>query len=239
MIRIAFVEDEISVQKMLKTYLSRYNIENGEPFSNPAFYTEAEDFLLHVSEYDFVCFDISLGEGKMNGYEAAKKVREAGSEIGIVFITNLTQYAVQGYEVSALDYILKPLNYTDFSMKMDKVKRILQRITRDFLILNFEGSQLKVSPEEILYLEVSKHYITYHLKGKDVVIRSTMKVEEEKLKPYHFYRINSYLLVNLRQISSIEGDEVDVQGKKLPISRSRKNDFLVAFARYIGGLGEQ
>lgn len=238
MISIAFVEDEEEVQNMLRSYLERYNAEHGNPFSKSEFFSSGEDFLASGKTFHLLCLDIDL-KGGIDGMEVARRVREHDDVTAIVFITNLAQYALEGYQVQALDYVLKPLSYTDFAMKLSKAQRIIERYSnnRPLLLETVDGKKELVNLKDVEYVEVRKHYLTYHTVNGDCTIRSSMRAEESRLSGDSFFRINSYLLLNLFYLRSVDGDDVILKnGKRLPISRSRKTEFLTYLARYIGGL---
>jgi DNA-binding LytR/AlgR family response regulator len=233
MIKIAFIEDDKKCSDILKVYLNSYSKKYFKEFSSSLF-IDGESFLLSESNFDIVCFDIDLPG--INGMDTAKKLREKNPDCVIIFITNLAQYAIQGYQVDALDFAVKPLSYPDFEMKINKALRYLDKTQNyQISITTIDNNIVVLNTNLITYLEVNKHYITYHTSKKDYVVRGSMKTEEKNLNYPSFFRINNGFLVNMKYITSIDNFTIYVGSKALPLSRSRKSCFLSTFASFIGG----
>ena len=113
MLRIAVVEDDKTYAAQLKEYLVRYGTETNQKIS-VALFPDGEDIVTDYSaEFDIILMDVEMTF--MDGMTAAEKIREKDNEVVIIFITNMPQYAIQGYKVDALDYVLKPISYFAFS----------------------------------------------------------------------------------------------------------------------------
>ena len=126
MITIAIVEDDKKSAKILQDYILRYSEEKQEPLAVECF----ENGLNFISDYKASC-DIALMDIEMphmNGLDTARKLREFDSQIPLIFITNMAQYAINGYEVQALDFMVKPIEYFNFSLKLDKAIRICKKL---------------------------------------------------------------------------------------------------------------
>jgi DNA-binding LytR/AlgR family response regulator len=235
MIHIAFVEDDPATTELLQNCIDRYAREKRTDLQW-THYERAEDFLENYSQrFSLVLMDIRLGSG-MTGMEAAQRLRRQDSSVQLIFITSLAQYAVKSYEVNALDFLLKPFSYAQFSMKMDKAVRLLAR-EEDVRIPVSTANGLKVlSSGEITYLEVSDHDLLYHTEKEILRTRDSLSRKEKELAGSTFVRTNVCYLVNLRYVSEIDGNMlVLVTGEKLAISRSRKKEVFSSLARYLGG----
>ena len=127
MIAVAIVEDEESASKQLTEYINRYGKEQGEQFQVSLF-SNVGSFLEPYKKVDIVFMDIIMPG--LNGMDGARQMREIDPETKIVFVTNMAQYAVQGYEVDALDFVVKPVNYKDFSYKMNRVVKAVKNHRR-------------------------------------------------------------------------------------------------------------
>ncbi len=126
MIRIAIVEDEQNYIDKLSEYLNRYKKEYGEQLSVTVFHDGDEISSGYKAQFNIILMDIEMKF--VNGMSAAEEIRKVDSEVTIIFITNTPQYAVRGYEVGALDYILKPVPYFTFSQKLNRaVQKIKKR----------------------------------------------------------------------------------------------------------------
>lgn len=239
--KIAIVEDEAEPRALLLEYLERFQKERPHFSYESELFSSAEDFLAKIQEgqeFDLLFLDIELTG--INGFEMAKKLRETNQSTDIIFVTNLNQYAVKGYEVDAMDYCLKPLTYPDFLLKITKaIRRYLRDARQKLVKTDVNGATVIMLAKDILYVEITKHYLTYHLiDGRDVMVRGSMKEAAEELSVPGFFRTNSCYIVNMKNIESIAKDEIIIRGRKnlLPISRARKSAFLEAFASYIGAL---
>ena len=154
----------------------------------------------------------------------------------IMFITNMAQYAIHGYEVEAVDYVLKPLSYADFAMKVQKALRYIARNEDANVKLCTKDGMVHLAVSDIYYIEVRSHYLIYHTTREEYMVRGVMKETEEQFAKYHFARCSHGYLINLKYVQSVNGNIVTVAGEEIALSRSKKNDFMEAFARYIGGM---
>ena len=153
-----------------------------------------------------------------------------------MFITNMSQYALHGYDVEAIDYVIKPLGYQEFALKMKKAMRYMGRHEKKQMMLQTTDGIQPVAIEDILYVEVIRHYLQYHTTGQVYEVRGAMKEAEEELERYHFVRCNQSYLVNLAKVACLHGNTVTVGSDQLPISRNKKTAFVDALTRYIGGM---
>lgn len=232
--RIAVVDDNEKDAEYLKTCLKRYGMETNVVFEVTIF-DQAESFLADYHyNYDLVILDIDMPG--MSGVEAAQRLREHDGSTALMFVTNMPQYALEGFAVGAVDYILKPVSFPDFRVKMQRALRYVER-SRDFPIsLKTTEGYVKLMVSDIYYIESELHYLIYHTRSGEYRIRGLLSENEEILAPYHFSRCGTSFLVNLRYVESMKGNDVTVAGTVLRISRSRKSSFVSDFTRYMGGL---
>lgn len=239
MINIALIDDNLNDLNILKSSIDKYT-ESDELDShlevNITTYSDPTSFLNENNfKYDLIFLDIEMP--KINGISLAKRIREKDSNVGLVFITNMAQYAINGYEVSAIDYILKPLDYYDFALKFNKIINFVKRNISNYIYLkSVENNLIKVDVNEIIYVEIFSHYLIYHLENREIKVRGTISEAENNLSNYYFSRISKSFLVNLKHVINIRLDNVLLTGNiELIISRLRKKDFLEAFYKYLGG----
>ncbi|MDO5325707.1 MAG: LytTR family DNA-binding domain-containing protein [Clostridia bacterium] len=231
MIRIALVEDDASYRQELKAYLEQYARENGEEIDVKTFADGDEIAQDYRAEYDIIFMDILMRF--MNGMQAAREIRKKDEEVIIIFVTNTAQYAISGYEVNALDYVLKPINYYAFSKTMERALAKVKRDEEKFIVISNKYSAYKVNENAIQYVEINGHSLIYHTRDGDFGAVGTMKEVEEELSGEHFFRCNKCFLVNLKYVDAIEGDDALVAGKPVQISRSRKKPFMEALNAYM------
>lgn len=234
MIKIAIVEDDSQYIDTLKEYIARFMRENSVSIDLKIFTDGKQIVFDYEPLYDIILMDIEMPG--LDGMSAAEKIRETDRDVIIIFITNMAQYAIKGYQVRARSYILKPVNYYSFEMELKEAVGTLAKKKNDALLLPGEDGLVKVMVGDIYYLESQKHQMLIHTKSGVIQIRETMKNMEEKLAEYYFERCNVSYLVNLSHVNGIVGDCVDVEGEQLPISRQKRKGFIVALSNYVGGV---
>ena len=139
MLRIATVEDDANDLEALRTHLSRYEKENGLKFQVTEF-RDGEDIVTDYSaDYDLILMDIEMAF--LNGMKAAEKIRELDKDVIIIFITNMPQYAIQGYKVNALDYMLKPISYFSFSESMGRALHRVNVQEKEFITIALKAAK--------------------------------------------------------------------------------------------------
>lgn len=232
---IAVVDDNLNDRKMILDYLSQFFNESGEDYTTSTF-EDGVSFLNDYSfSYDFIIFDIDMPQ--MSGIDTAKELRKKDSNVTIMFVTNMPQYALEGYSVEAVDYVLKPLSYPDFRLKMKKATRyILRNSVKKVTINTTEEGLITVDSSDIYYVESKLHYIYYHTKKGIYKMRAKLTEVEDILLPYHFARSGGSFLINLAYLEKIDGNEIVVADETLPLSRRMKASLMSAFTKYMGGI---
>lgn len=230
-IRVCILEDDPKASETLRSYLLRYGSENDLEFSITA-YENAVLLLEHYSpDYDIIYMDIQMPF--LNGMDAARKLRRLDTQVLLVFVTTLAQYALEGYEVSAQDYIVKPVNYFDFAMKLTRtLDRLPQTHEPEILVLTDAGTQ-RIRLNDVYYVEVSDHYLLYHTRKGEYRQYGAMSKLENELSFYGFARCNSCYLVNLKYVMGVNGFVLQTADGELQISRPKKKQFMDALERYM------
>ena len=234
MLRIAIVEDELQEAEKLERYLHLF-LEKEKMSHEIVCFSNAESFLEQgKAGYNLVFMDIELPG--MNGMDACRRLRSFDRQAPIVFTTNLVQYAVEGYEVNAVDFMVKPIQYYDFSTKMQKVMVSLYQKNDKKIELVCTSGVYFVKISDIDYVEVMRHYLIYHTRNKEYRIRGVMRDVEEELRAHGFSRCNKSFLVNMNKIEALEGSLISVEGheEQLPIGRTFREAFLKDFTNYLG-----
>ncbi len=231
MIRVAICEDNPKHQKQIESCLKQYEESHDISFQITVF-SDGIDLVSEYScQFDLILLDIEMKH--MNGVEAARKVREKDKEVFIIFITNLAQFAIQGYEVEAKGFLLKPVKYLAVEQQLNKVCLVLEKKKEDYITLNFAGGMKKIGLSEISYIESEGHYLNIHVKGEVIRILSSLKEMEQKLPEQGFARCNNGTLVNLRHVESVSKNDLQVGGDLLTVSRGKKKSFMEALTNYI------
>lgn len=234
MLHIAIVEDEKSTYEEIHDFIKIYSKEN-EKSLNVKIFQDGTD-ILHEYEavWDIIFMDIKMKH--LDGMSAAKQIREIDEKVQIIFITSMANYAIKGYEVAALDFLLKPIDYEQFSLKLKKAINIVSKnVKKKYLLVPFEGNKERISTDDILYIEVNGHNLNVVCTSKNYALRSTISNMQEELQEFQFSRCNNSYLVNLKKVSSLEKDIVIIGNYNIPISRPKKKQFLKEFSDYILG----
>lgn len=231
MIQIAIVEDDKHQAESLQKYITRYEKESGQRFQVSEF-QDGEDILENYSgKYDIILMDIEMQF--KDGMTTAEEIRKSDTEVVIIFITNMPQYAMKGYAVEALDYVLKPINYFAFSQRIDRaLERMVNRKKRYLNIIN-KGALRKIEISSLYYIEVRDHNLCFHTKTGIFSRRGTMKEMEEKLAEEPFFRCNKCYLINLEHVNGFEGSNVLLGEEVVQVSRARKKEMMDALNNYL------
>ena len=232
MYSVAIVDDEIVFSDQLAGMLHRWQETHGEELSVTCFQDGidiAEDF---KSKWDIIFLDIQMK--LLDGLETARRIRACDSDVILIFVTTMGQYAINGYEVDAFDYILKPLEYSRFELRMNKaIKEAEKKKAHSFVYLKKYSDMVKVSTDDILYIEVNGHTLIYTTTDGTFERRAKISDAEAELSGLPFSRCSLSYLVNLKRIDRMSKDSVFISGNELPISRNRKKEFLQAFTDYL------
>lgn len=233
--RVAVVEDEPSELEQLCAFLMRYGKERGQELEISAFRDGSEILSGYKPVYDIIFLDIEMPQ--IDGMEAAGRIRRQDPDVVLVFITNIAQYAIQGYSVGALDYVLKPVSYYTFCVKLDRAVEMCRRRAPAQIILAVPHGAVRLDVRQIYYVDIQNRQLHYHTGQGDYTLRGTMHSAESQLGGHHFVRCNYWYLVNLFHVSEVRKDIVVVAGHELEISRRNKTAFLTALTDYVGGGG--
>lgn len=233
--RIAIVEDNPESAKLLQSYLTRFGQESDIEISTRIFSNGVDFMTPYLHTWDLILLDIEMPF--MDGLTVARQIRTMDTEVLIIFITHMAQYAIAGYEVNALDYILKPVSYIALNMKLKRAAHLIEaRQTRYIVVQNGETCR-KVFLNTIRYVEVFNHTLYFHTTDNDISSTGskTIKLLEEELTPYGFFRCHQGYLVNLHHVTSFTKTQVYLNTEELPISRNRRKTFLQALMTYWEG----
>ena len=232
MIHIVIAEDDARDRQTLQEYVEKYACENHVQIRTDV-YQNGETLLFHYSPgVDILLLDIEMP--KLDGMATARKIRERDKDVVILFITNMAQYALEGYQVRARSYLLKPVQYISFAMELEEAIAMSASRKSETMTIRTDSGLLRLSLNEIFYIESQRHYQVLHTSQGELRMRETMKAVEERLQPYHFAKSSMSFLVNLAHVSAVNRDSVTVGGASVPVSRQKRREFLDALNRYIG-----
>ncbi len=230
--QVAIVEDEQQAANRLEQFFVRYAAQNKKEIHTETFFDPLPFANQYKPVYDLIMLDIRMPN--INGINLAEEIRDQDDQVIIVFVTNMAQYAVKGYKVDALDFILKPITYYQFSMTLDKVFRCLSHRDSLSLIMTSKRKTFRINVNEIQYIESHNHKLYFYLDDRELEVWSTLSAVEESLPTGTFSKINAGTLVNLQKVTSVQQDSVLLNDTELPLSRRRKKEFCADLAHYYG-----
>lgn len=232
---ISIVDDEENFRNTLKGFLERFFLENkqyAQEFSVETFHSGEELLSGYTPRFDVIFLDI--GMEAIDGMETARHIREIDNITAIIFVTRMARYALQGYSVAALDFILKPVDYISFSVKL---KRALARVETErprLMQVSLNGEAHYINIKDIVYVEVFNHYCEFHVTNKNYRVWGSLKEVEQQIDDGAFCLCNRCYLVNLRYVTGVDKNEVLLGGVRLAIGRYKRKSFLEALAKYNG-----
>ena len=231
--RIAIVDDMHSEREVLSSYFIRYQQEKGVYFEVSIF-ENGLDFLENYQPiFDVVLMDIDMPH--LNGMGVAARLREMDEDCILIFVTNLAQYAISGYEVNAFDFVIKPVSYSNFALKLQRALKKIKNRQDSELTVTISNQLHRIPASKLKYIEISGHNIIYHTTDGDIQAYGNLKEIEAKLSPKLFVRCNNCYLVNLTYVRAIDGYVVTVDSDELQISRPRKKLFVQTLNDFHGG----
>lgn len=232
MVRIAIVEDSAKYSEKLKSYLDQYGNERKEKIEISAF-SDGEDIVTNYrGNYDIILMDIKMTF--MDGMKAAEKIRDMDKAVVIIFITNMPQYAMQGYAVEALDYVLKPISYFALSQRLDRaLERMEQRKKKKYLTISVKGGMRRVDLDKVRYFEVFDHRLFIHMTDEDIETKGSIREVENALESDQFFRCNKCYLVNLEHVDSVQNNDIFIGGDIVRVSRAKKKEFMDMLNNYM------
>jgi len=233
---IALVEDDAIAANTITEYAKRYSLQYGAEL-NLTVFVNGENFLDNYrhSTFSVVFMDIDLPG--INGLEAARQLRYTDQQIVLIFVTKMAQYAQKGYEVDALDFIVKPVNYADFCLKMMRALNVARSRENHLVTVPTGSGFCRLSTDKIMFVEVMGHQLKYQLVDGTLEVRGTLSEVEKSLNSKGFLRCSNCYLVNSRFINSVRGYDLDVGGHVLKISHPRHRRFVEELMDLYSGRG--
>jgi len=192
---------------------------------------EAMD-IINEEDIDLIFTDIQMPN--LSGMEFSKMILNKGSKI--IFTTAFEEFALEGYKVNAIDYLLKPINYPEFFSAANKAKhQILNKQSQtestnyneDYILVKSDYKLIKIDLKDLIYIEGLKDYLKYYTVNSEKAILSlkSMKSLEEELSDKNFMRVHRSFIVNLKKITVIERNRIIFGEKYIPISEKYKENF--------------
>lgn len=230
-IRCIVVDDEALARKYLKDYISKVPfLELAGDFNSPLKAYE----LLEKGMVDLMFLDIQMPE--ISGLDF---LRSLNRKPFVVLTTAYKEYALEGYELDIIDYLLKPFSFNRFLKAANKVNMIMLNKEKkdeptssynqtdfheDYIIIRADRKYYKINYDDLIFVEGQKAYVTFHSEGKkNITALASLKELEEKLPEKKFIRIHKSFIVSVKKIDALEGNMIEIAGERLPVGKSFKS----------------
>ncbi len=227
------IDDEKMAREILETHLSK--ISNIEIIASCKNASEGFKYISQ-QQIDLVLLDINMPQ--ISGISFAKSINK---EIKIIFTTAYRDYAVEGFELKAVDYLLKPITYDRLLQAINtyfevyasaKIEPINELSPKDFMFVRSERKMIKIDFSEILFIESYSDYIKIHTNEKIITTRETISSIEAKLPSNLFLRIHRSYIISFKHIESFTNEHITIKNNSLPISRGYKKEVLKNLDRF-------
>lgn len=222
-INCIIIDDEPSSQNVLKAFIADIDFLVLRGVCNNAF--EAANILNKNSTIDLLFLDINMP--KISGISFYKSLQNPPD---VIFTTAYSEYALEGFEVNAIDYLLKPFSFERFFKAVNKAmeKQSQQKNLNpedEFLIIKSNKVLHKIAPNDILFIEAFGDYVKVHIDNSYIMTNSTF-TNILKLLPKQFVRTHKSYAINLKKMNSLAGNQIAIGNKTVPIGQTFKLDFL-------------
>ncbi len=235
MIHLAICDDERLLVDSLTEQFRRYEQEAGEEIKITRYYDGLELIEKYDPTIDLIFLDIQMK--LVDGLRAAKRVRELDEKVGIIFLTTLTQYGLEGYQYQAMDYIIKPLKYARLKSELDSFLSRRRREENPFIIVTNDSGNYRIFLNSLRYVETFNRNLLFHTERENIICYKTMKEITQKLAPQGFIRCHSSYLVNPFFVKGVKKLEITlITGETLPISQPKRKEFMERLTEYWGDM---
>ena len=237
-IRCLVIDDERLARDYLKNYISKVpELELVGDFNSPLKATE----LIKSGNIDLLFIDIQMPD--ITGVDFVKSLSKKPE---VIFTTAYQEYALEGFNLSAVDYLLKPFSFERFYQAVNKVidklegKHIVTdndpsslhsqtSYTDNYLTIRADRKFYKINFDDLVYIEGQKAYVTFHTSIKKITALASLKELEEALPKNQFIRIHKSYIVAIQEILSLEGNLIEVSNAKLPVGKNYKENVMKIF----------
>lgn len=235
MLHIAICDDEKDFVTYLTDLLNQYAIETGGEIKVSAFYDGMELIESYDTTIDLIFLDIQMK--LINGLRTAERIRQIDEKVGIIFLTTLTQCALEGYKYQAANYIIKPIRYVHLKAEMDQWCKRNQKNDSPAIVVVNDSGKYKIFLHTLRYVETFNRNLLLHTDQENIICYKSMKEMEQELVAHGFVRCHTSYIVNLFFVKGVNKLELTlITGEILPISQPKRKQFMEQLAEYWGDL---
>lgn len=221
---IAICDDNKQYRDLITNYIETYNSNMNAKFIVDVFCTGSDLLKQNLLHYQIFILDIEMND--LNGIETATEIRKVNKHGILWFLTVSKEYIMEGYKAEAYKYLLKPLDYDQFSKEFADTIQWMQEKTVKLLTIPYNGDLYQINANDINYIEVLGHKIIYHTDNDVIESIDTLHNIEETLMNLNFYRIHRSFLINLSKVKHLRKTEVIMNNNEhVPLSRHKEKGF--------------
>jgi len=224
------IDDDLSALRTIKEYCSKIQFVNlAGTFSNPFEAVQT----INNNQVDLIFLDIVMPQ--ITGPEFLKTLYNPPM---VIFTTAFREYAAEGFECDAVDYLVKPISFERFSKAVNKAFQLIKMknpaeisgketpgVSHGFLMVKVEYTTIRVNLNDILYIEGLKDYVKIYSEGRLILTKTTMKNIIEKLPSGSFFRVHKSYIISVDKIEMIENSRIVIGNQRIPIGESYRNSF--------------
>lgn len=235
MLHIAICDDEKDFVTYLTGLLNQYAVETGVEMKVSAFYDGMELIESYDTTIDLIFLDIQMK--LVNGLRTAERIRQIDEKVGIIFLTTLTQCALEGYKYQAANYIIKPIRYVRLKAEMDQWCKRNKKNDSPAIVVANDSGKYKIFLHTLRYVETFNRNLLLHTDQENIICYKSMKEMEQELVTHGFVRCHTSYIVNLFFVKGVNKLELTlITGEILPISQPKRKQFMEQLAEYWGDL---
>ncbi len=232
--KIAVCEDEIFWRVQLENMIRRWAEEKKAALELKCFPNGESFWFAYLEEKDWDVLFLDIEMGQENGMELAEKIRREDEEIAIVFTTGYAEYMPKGYDVGAMQYLIKPVEESRLNACLERVFKRKQEEEKKLCFVTIEQVRVSLPPSKIWYVEAEGHHCFLYTKEQSYELKMNMTAAVKLLLPEkEFVRCHRSYLVNLKHVRQIRREEITMDdGSRIPVSRSAYAGAGEAFMRF-------
>lgn len=233
MLHLAICDDEKDFVTYLKGLLEQYAAESNENIKITVYYDGMELIERYDTTIDLIFLDIQMR--LLNGLQAAERIRRMDEEVGIIFLTTLPQYGLEGYKYQAVNYIMKPMKYIRLKTELDQWLKKRRKDDNPALIISNDTGRYKVFLKSLRYVETAHRKLLLHTEQEDLICSKSMKEMEQKLQDGGFIRCHTSYIVNPFFIRGVSRLEIElITGELIPVSQPKRKEVMKKLTEYWG-----
>lgn len=231
MLKIALVEDQVFQRDdIISKTKEFFNALNRTDYEIKHF-ESGEDFIVNFEKGAFNAIFMDIEMPGRSGLEIAKILREKDSNVPLIFITVMAQFALKGYEVDAIDYLVKPVQKTRFDAMMTKLLRRYDSEKKQTIQVKVNHETRFIDIDTIYYIEISGHMISIFT-DEEIIAWGTLSNLLAELPSDRFVRCNNNAIINIAKVSGVKGNDIFLDKYKVAMSRPRKKETVIAIVNY-------